>query len=130
MVKEMLTKHLGFQAAHVEMLYYNVDVPNGAKSLTGCHPTPTATHFKEKFVELLAGARPGDVRFLYVDAQGTQKGGDDSCSDKDDGKNGGVAFAQGDCGTKKELVTNGWISETIRKVRAPYLCIGVARMQL
>ncbi|PIL37677.1 hypothetical protein GSI_01371 [Ganoderma sinense ZZ0214-1] len=115
MVKEMLTKYLGFEAAHVEMLYYNVDVANGAKSLTGCHPTPTAVHFKEKFVELLAAARPGDKRFLYVDVQGTQKGGDD-CN-KDDGKNGGFAFAEGDCGTKKELVTNGWISETIRKLR-------------
>ena len=51
-----------------------------------------------------------------VDAQGTQKGGEDCC-DKDDGKNGGWAFAEGDCGSKKELVTNGWISEAIRKVR-------------
>ena len=114
MVKDMLTKYLGFEAANVEMLYYDVDVGGGGKSLTGCHPAPTAGRFKEKLVEMLAGAQPGDVRFLYVDAQGTQKGGDD-CK-PDDGKNGGWMFAEGDCGTKKELVTNGWISETIRKV--------------
>ena len=54
MVKDMLTKYLGFEAANVEMLYYDVDVANGAKSLTGCHPTPTAAHFKEKFVEMLS----------------------------------------------------------------------------
>ncbi|KAI1791076.1 hypothetical protein LXA43DRAFT_451549 [Ganoderma leucocontextum] len=116
LVKEMLTKYLGFAAADVEMLYYDVDAPNGAKSLTGGHTPPTATHFKQKFAELLSGARPGDVRFLYVDAQGTQKGGEDC---KDDGKDGGYAFAQGDCGSKTELVTNGWISEAIRKGLKP-----------
>ena len=112
----MLTKYLGFEATNVEMLYYDVDVAGGAKSLTGCHPTPTAAHFKEAFVKLLSEVRPGDVCFLYVDAQGTQKGGEDCC-DKEDAKNGGWAFAEGDCGSKKELVTNGWISDTIRKVR-------------
>ena len=116
MVRDMLTKYLGFEAGNVEMLYYDVDVENGAKSLIGCHPAPTAAHFREKFVELLAGAQPGDVRFLYVDAQGTQKGGDE-CK-PDDGKDGGWMFAEGDCGSKKELVTNGWISEAIRKVGA------------
>ncbi|PIL37681.1 hypothetical protein GSI_01375 [Ganoderma sinense ZZ0214-1] len=92
MVKEMPTKYLGFEAAHVEMLRCNVDVANSAKSFNGCHPTPTVVHFKVKFVEMLAGAPPGDVRFLYVDAHGMQKCGGDGC-DQDHGKNGCFAFA-------------------------------------
>ena len=112
MVKDMLTKYLGFEAANVEMLYYDVDVGGGGKSLTGCHPAPTAGRFKEKLVEMLAGAQPGDVRFLYVDAQGTQKGGDD-CK-PDDGKNGGWMCPQLGMSTIKartsrlSATTAGW----------------------
>ena len=111
----MLTGYLGFDAADVGMPYFN-DEPKGKRGVcSGGQAPPSVPRFEKQLTRPLKEAQAGDVRFLYVDTQGTQKGGD-KCK-PNDGKDGGWMLAEGDCGTK-ELVTNGWISEAIREVRA------------
>ncbi|KAM5542483.1 hypothetical protein V8D89_003942 [Ganoderma adspersum] len=114
MVRDMLTKDLGFDAADVEMMFFDVDERGGPKSRTGSQDPPTAERFKQRFVwHLLSGARSGDVRFLYVDAHGTVW--PDEESGEVDNVDEGWTLAKDDDGRQKEVVYDDWLSKAIRE---------------
>jgi hypothetical protein len=106
----MLVKYLGFDAADVEMCYYD---SNRNERLRG-QDAPTATNFKTKFSSLLSSASARNVRFVYVDAHGTTNPGEDGAGGE--GNDGGWVLAQDDAGASKEVVSGDWLSETIRTV--------------
>ncbi|ROW13089.1 hypothetical protein VPNG_05919 [Cytospora leucostoma] len=114
MVRDMLVKYLGFASADVEMLYFDVDPSEGPKKCTLGQDPPTATKFKSKFGQLCRSAEPGDVRFLYVDAHGARYPDEDG-SGEPDGMDEGWILAENDDGTRKEVVSDDWLGDAIRK---------------
>ncbi|KAI0677669.1 hypothetical protein C8Q78DRAFT_1066139 [Trametes maxima] len=121
LVREMLTKHLGFDTDDVEMLYFN-DEPKGKPGVrSDGQAAPTVSNFKSKFTTLIAGAGgPGDVRFLYVDTHGTIRPNPDG-SGEPDGIDHGWTMAEDDEGMRKEIVYDNWLALTINT----YLKAGV-----
>lgn len=117
MVQEMLVKHLGFASADVELSYFDYDPPTGPKKVTLGQDPPTATNFKAKFTQLCQSAIPGDVRFLYIDAHGTTYPDEDNSGEPDNEDEGWI-LAENDDGTRKEVLSDDWLGEAIRKVRA------------
>ncbi|PIL37691.1 hypothetical protein GSI_01385 [Ganoderma sinense ZZ0214-1] len=117
MVRDMLTRDLGFDTADVEMMFFDID-ERDKKSRTGPQDPPTATRFRDKFIwHLLSGARSGDVRFLYVDAHGTVW--PDEHSGEVDNEDEGWTLAKDDKGKGKEVVYDDWLSKTIREHLKP-----------
>ncbi|KAK3291551.1 uncharacterized protein B0H64DRAFT_330401 [Chaetomium fimeti] len=112
-VQEMLVERLGFAEANVEMVYFDVDPATGPKRCTLGQDPPTATNFKSKFAQLCKDARPGDVRFLYVDAHGTTF--PDEESGESDGMDEGWILAENEDGTRKEVVSDDWLADAIRE---------------
>ncbi|KAI0650856.1 hypothetical protein C8Q79DRAFT_1007084 [Trametes meyenii] len=113
LVREMLTKHLGFDTDDVEMLYFN-DEPKGKPAVrSDGQAAPTASNFKAKFTRLIVGARgTGDVRFVYVDTHGTIYPNPDG-SGEPDGIDEGWTMAEDDDGTRKEIVYDNWLAQAI-----------------
>ncbi|RMJ09398.1 hypothetical protein CDV36_010994 [Fusarium kuroshium] len=114
MVQEMLVKYLGFATADIEMQYFDVNPSTGPKECTRGQDPPTATNFKSKFGQLCNSAKPGDVRFLYVDAHGTTYP-DEENSGEQDGMDEGWILAKNNDGTLKEVVSDDWLGGAIRK---------------
>ena len=127
LLKEMLTKSLAFDADDVEMLYFDIDTRGSPKSRTGHQDPPTATHFRQKLVQFLSRARPGDVRFLYLDVHGTQRRNESQSAATN--KHEGWTLAADDAGIKTELVSNEWVKEAIRKVCRAYQWFNEAVMR-
>lgn len=105
-VRDKLLK-LGFADSDIKTMHYNsnydVRDPNSLAS-------PTPTNFKREFVDLLRSARPGDVRFLYVDCHGNESPNPAEADGKDemwrlepDPKDGGNKWVRDD-----------WIAEALR----------------
>ena len=114
-VQEMLVRHLGFASADVELSYFNIDSPGKPKQCTLGQDPPTVTNFKLKFTELCKSAVPGEVRFLYVDAYGTNRINEDHSGQPDD-KTKGWVLAENDDGTRTESLPEDWLGEVIRNV--------------
>ncbi|RYP59506.1 hypothetical protein DL769_008496 [Monosporascus sp. CRB-8-3] len=114
MVQEMLVKYLGFATTDIDMLYFDVDPSTGPKECTLGQDPPTATNFKSKFGQLCNSAQSGDVRFLYVDAHGTTDP-DEENSGEQDGMDEGWILAKNNDGTLKEVVSDDWLGDAIRK---------------
>ncbi|KAL3953846.1 hypothetical protein ACCO45_011802 [Purpureocillium lilacinum] len=113
MVKDMLVKYLGFSSNDVEVLYFDVDPKRG----DGPKKTPTADNFKDRFTRLCS-ADPGDVRFVYVDVHGTTWQDEDGEGEPDKEDEGWI-LAEDKDGTRKEIVTDDWVADTLRKNLAP-----------
>ncbi|GAW22637.1 hypothetical protein ANO14919_121790 [Xylariales sp. No.14919] len=113
-VQKMLVEHLGFSHADVELSYFDVDPDSGPKKCTLGQDPPTVKNFQSKFVQLCAGAVPGDVRCLYVDAHGTTYR-DENGSGEQDGNDEGWILAQNDDGTLKEVLDDDWLANAIRE---------------
>lgn len=114
-VQEMLVKYLGFASADVELSYFNIDPPTGPKQCTLGQDPPTVANFKLKFTQLCQSAVAGDVRFLYVDAHGTTYTDDDHSGEPDDEDEGWI-LAENNNGTRKDVLSDDWLGEAIRKV--------------
>ncbi|RWA11845.1 hypothetical protein EKO27_g3285 [Xylaria grammica] len=114
-VQKMLVEHLGFSHADVELSYFDVDPDEGSKKCTLGQDPPTVKNFQSKFVQLCAGAVPGDVRCLYVDAHGSTYP-DENGSGEQDGNDEGWTLAQNDDGTLKEVLYDDWLAKAIRKL--------------
>lgn len=117
-VQEMLVKHLGFSHADVDLSYFDVDPDQGPKKCTLGQDPPTVKNFQSKFTQLCAGAVAGDVRCLYVDAHGTTYPDEDG-SGENDGNDEGWILAKTDNGTLKEVLSDDWLANAIKKVRLP-----------
>ena len=121
-VQEMLVRHLGFASADVELSYFNIDSPGKPKQCTFGQDPPTVTNFKLKFTELCKSAIAGEVRFLYVDAHGTNRINEDHSGEPDDQSKGWV-LADNDDGTRTEVLHKDWLGEVIREVRIEFLIL-------
>jgi len=106
----MLTKTLGFDSSNVDMLYYDVEPERDPSNCLHGQQAPTARRFKEKFTNLIKSAKPGDVRFLYVDAKNV------SSASGEPGLDDGWNLAKRDDGQQTEIVWDSWITKTIRQV--------------
>ncbi|KAI0667597.1 hypothetical protein C8Q78DRAFT_312143 [Trametes maxima] len=116
LVREMLTRHLGFATVDVELCYFDANGQSGPKQCTQGQDPPTAGHFKEKFQHLLSSASAGDVRFLCVDVHGTTYPDGDLQQDDEDR---GWVFADDGDWARKSVVYDDWISDTIRNNLKP-----------
>ncbi|EIW52721.1 uncharacterized protein TRAVEDRAFT_135035 [Trametes versicolor FP-101664 SS1] len=112
-VRDMLVDHLGFDADDVEMLYFSEEPAGAPGVLSDGQAAPSASRFKARFTDLIAGAAAGDVRFLYVDTHGTIRPDDDSSGEADD-MDEGWTMAEDDDGIRKEVVYDDWLADTIR----------------
>ncbi|KAL7276572.1 hypothetical protein RUND412_000414 [Rhizina undulata] len=122
-VRNMLVDNLAFNDDSIEMLYYDFEPKQEEKKFKAreCwkgQQAPTAQRFKQKFIDLIAGAKAGDVRFLYVDAHGSPKEDTDGSGETDGFDEGWKLAAQED-GIYAEVVYDDWISEAIGKNLAP-----------
>ena len=118
LARYMLVKNLGFDPDDVEMLYFSAEPKDQPGVLENGREPPTASNFKAKFTNLIAGATAGAVRFVYVDTHGTIYPGGGSptkATDIDEG----WTMAQDDGGLQKEVVTAEWMAKTIREVGCP-----------
>jgi len=106
----MLTKTLGFESRNVDMLYYDVEPKGGPSYCLHGQQAPTASRFKAKFTALIKSAKPGDVRFLYVDAENV------SGASGEPGLDDGWDLAKRDDGQETETVLDSWITKTTRQV--------------
>ncbi|KAF8535219.1 hypothetical protein BDD12DRAFT_912923 [Trichophaea hybrida] len=120
-VRDMLTTTLGFDSRNVVMLYYDIESEVGPRYCLHGQEAPTADRFMEKFTALIKSAKPGDVRFLYVDAYGVLD------TSREHGFKEGWNLAERDDGQQPEVVSDGWITKTVRqhlkeKVNLTILC--------
>lgn len=114
-MQDMLIKHLGFASTDVELSYFDVDPSSGPKKCTLSQDPPTVANFERKFKELCRSATLGDIRFLYVDAHGTSYEDEDHSGEPDD-KDEGWSLAGNDDGTRRAIVSDDWVAETLRAV--------------
>ncbi|KZV89252.1 hypothetical protein EXIGLDRAFT_618459 [Exidia glandulosa HHB12029] len=118
LARSMLTKYLGFDNADVAMLYFNSEPPNAPGVISDGQAAPTATRFKAEFTALIAGAKTGDVRFLYVDTEGTTYP-DENGSGATGGNGEGWTMAEDDAGLRKEIVSVDWLAKAVKENLAP-----------
>ncbi|KAF8535974.1 hypothetical protein BDD12DRAFT_891290 [Trichophaea hybrida] len=108
-VRDMLTTTLDFDSRNVLMLYYDIEPEGGSRYCLHGQEAPTASRFKEAFTTLIRSAKPGDVRFLYVDAYGVlDTSGEHSLND-------GWNLAERDDGQQTEIVSDSWMTKTSRQ---------------
>jgi len=98
------------------MLYYDIERSEGKYCNSG-QEAPTADRFKQRFTELIQDAKPGDVRFLYVDAHGSTLPKTDQDRYEPGPDDEGWKFARTDEGVGAEIVYDNWIADTIQKVK-------------
>ncbi|KAF8252064.1 hypothetical protein K440DRAFT_646976 [Wilcoxina mikolae CBS 423.85] len=112
---------VGNDCRNVLMLYYDIEPEGGPRYCLHGQEAPTASRFKEAFTTLIKSAKPGDVRFLYVDAYGVLD------TSGEHGLDDGWNLAERDDGQQAEIVWDSWITKTIRqhlkeKVNLTILC--------
>ncbi|KAI5889809.1 uncharacterized protein SCHCODRAFT_02635681 [Schizophyllum commune H4-8] len=105
LLRDTLTQNLGFNADDVRMLYFNEE-PKGRPAVCsdGQEP-PMASRFRPWFESMVGSAKPGEVCFLYVDADRSEGTG---------GTDEGWIMARDSAGLFKEVVPAAWVAETIR----------------
>ncbi|KAK0447805.1 uncharacterized protein EV420DRAFT_1622339 [Desarmillaria tabescens] len=110
-VRDILVETLGFIPGNVEMLYYDVE-PSGrpCKTLSG-QAAPTAERFQQRFISLVKDTKPGDIRFVYVDAHVMSV----ERSFEDSEKGPAWKLAKADDGKQVEPVRGDWIADTLRQ---------------
>ncbi|UNI17474.1 hypothetical protein JDV02_003814 [Purpureocillium takamizusanense] len=113
-IKDMLLKHLGFADKDIQISYFDIDPPNGPRKATLWQEPPTVANFKARFTELCKSARPGDVRFVYIDAHGTTFPDAENSGEVDDNDEGWV-LAENDDGTRKAILSDDWLGQAIRE---------------
>ncbi|KAL7269583.1 hypothetical protein RUND412_007746 [Rhizina undulata] len=112
-VQNMFVNNLAFNSYSIEMPYYDSEPENAPRRCTSGQQAPTAQRFKQKFVDLIAGTKAGDVRFLYVAAHGSPREGSGGPG-KVDRINEGWRLAGQEDGQRVEIVYDDWLSEAIR----------------
>ncbi|GBE80889.1 hypothetical protein SCP_0306090 [Sparassis crispa] len=111
-VRDMLVDTLGFGISNVEMLYYDAEPKDRPRLTKRGQEAPTAEQFKSKFTALLKDTKPGDIRFLYVDAHGVPLYGND---ENERGRDESWKFAETEDGQNAELVHDDWIADTVQQ---------------
>ncbi|KAI0397993.1 hypothetical protein F5Y17DRAFT_454574 [Xylariaceae sp. FL0594] len=111
-VRDLLTETLGWNRSDVEMLYFTSEPPEAAATLVEGQQAPTAARFQQKFSDLIRSAKPGDVRFVYVDVNVRQ----DPEPGEVDRPDGGWVLAAGEDGRTKEDIWNGWIAKELQSL--------------
>lgn len=90
------------------------NVETGLRSAPSARTPPTADNFKDRFTRLCS-ADAGDVRFVYVDVHGTTWQDEDGEGEPDKEDEGWI-LAEDEDGTRKEIVTDDWVADTLRTV--------------
>ncbi|KAL1689438.1 hypothetical protein GGG16DRAFT_126442 [Schizophyllum commune] len=126
LARYMLVKNLGFDPDDVEMLYFSAEPKDQPGVLENGREPPTASNFKAKFTNLIAGATAGAVRFVYVDTHGTIYPGGGSptkATDIDEG----WTMAQDDGGLQKETIREN-LAPGVNLTILTSACVGAAML--